>query len=57
MRDRPLALESPAPGLTALTNRIVGYIDAAGLERLGNAMAKNAYGRYLLGLLREPLVR
>jgi glucose-1-phosphate thymidylyltransferase len=34
-----------------------GYIDAAALEQLGNAMAKNAYGRYLLGLLREPLVR
>ena len=34
-----------------------GYIDAAGLERLGNATAKNAYGRYLLGLLREPMVR
>ena len=28
LRDRPLALESPAPGLTALTNRIVGYLDA-----------------------------
>ena len=27
--DRPLAVESPAPGLTALTNRIVGYLDAA----------------------------
>jgi DICT domain-containing protein len=27
LRDRPLALESPAPGLTALTNRIVGYMD------------------------------
>jgi DICT domain-containing protein len=26
--DRPLAVESPAPGLTALTNRIVGYLDA-----------------------------
>jgi glucose-1-phosphate thymidylyltransferase len=35
----------------------LGYIDAASLERLGNAMAKNAYGSYLLGLLREPLVR
>jgi glucose-1-phosphate thymidylyltransferase len=35
----------------------LGYIDASSLERLGNAMAKNAYGRYLLGLLREPLVR
>ena len=34
-----------------------GYIDSASLERLGNAMAKNAYGQYLLGLLREPLVR
>lgn len=27
LRDRPLALEAPAPGLTALTNRIVGYMD------------------------------
>jgi glucose-1-phosphate thymidylyltransferase len=35
----------------------LGYIDAAALEKLGEAMAKNAYGRYLLGLLREPLVR
>jgi len=34
-----------------------GYIDAAALEKLGDAMAKNAYGRYLLGLLREPLIR
>jgi glucose-1-phosphate thymidylyltransferase len=35
----------------------LGYIDAGALERLGQAMAKNAYGQYLLGLLREPLVR
>jgi glucose-1-phosphate thymidylyltransferase len=35
----------------------LGYIDAVALERLGQAMAKNAYGQYLLGLLREPLVR
>jgi MerR family transcriptional regulator, light-induced transcriptional regulator len=28
LRDRPLALESPSPGLTALTNRIVNYLDA-----------------------------
>ncbi len=35
----------------------LGYIDAAALEALGQAMAKNAYGRYLLGLLREPLIR
>jgi DICT domain-containing protein len=28
--DRPLAVESPAPGLTALTNRVVGYLDAVG---------------------------
>jgi len=27
LRDRPLAVESPAPGLTALTNRIVSYLD------------------------------
>jgi glucose-1-phosphate thymidylyltransferase len=35
----------------------LGYIDAVALEKLGQAMAKNAYGQYLLGLLREPLVR
>ena len=35
----------------------LGYIDAAALERLGQAMAKNGYGQYLLGLLREPNVR
>ena len=35
----------------------LGYIDAHALEKLGQAMAKNAYGRYVLGLLREPLVR
>jgi len=34
-----------------------GYIDAAALESLANAMANNAYGLYLLSLLREPLVR
>ncbi len=35
----------------------LGYIDAAVLERLGLAMAKNGYGQYLLALLREPPVR
>ena len=30
------------------------YIDAAQLEKLGSAMAKNGYGRYLLRLLDEP---
>src|SRR3989442_1777798 len=34
-----------------------GHIDAAALEKLGHAMAKNAYGRYLLSILREPLIR
>ena len=34
-----------------------GYIDGAALEKLGAAMANNAYGRYLLSLLREPRVR
>jgi DICT domain-containing protein len=29
LQDRPLAVESPAPGLTALANRIVGYMDAS----------------------------
>ncbi|MGE5104508.1 MAG: glucose-1-phosphate thymidylyltransferase RfbA [Betaproteobacteria bacterium] len=33
----------------------MGYIGAAQLEKLGAAMAKNGYGRYLLRLLEEPL--
>ncbi|MEP7208743.1 MAG: glucose-1-phosphate thymidylyltransferase RfbA [Casimicrobiaceae bacterium] len=35
----------------------LGYIDAEAVARLGQAMAKNRYGQYLLSLLREPLVR
>ena len=35
----------------------LGYIDAAAVERLGNSMAKNGYGQYLLALLREPNIR
>jgi MerR family transcriptional regulator, light-induced transcriptional regulator len=27
LADRPLAVEAPAPGLTALTNRLVGYLE------------------------------
>jgi len=34
-----------------------GYIDAARLEALGQALAKNAYGQYLLALLHDPLLR
>jgi hypothetical protein len=26
--ERPLAMEQPAPGLTAVTNRMIGYLDA-----------------------------
>jgi glucose-1-phosphate thymidylyltransferase len=33
------------------------WIDDAALEGLGNALAKNGYGKYLLGLLREPSLR
>ena len=33
----------------------LGYIDAAQVERLGRALQKNGYGRYLLALAREPL--
>jgi len=29
LRDRPLAMEEPSPTLTALTNRVVAYVDAA----------------------------
>ncbi|MEO5701155.1 MAG: glucose-1-phosphate thymidylyltransferase RfbA [Casimicrobiaceae bacterium] len=35
----------------------LGYIDAEAVAKLGQAMAKNRYGQYLLSLLREPLVR
>jgi len=35
----------------------LGYIGAADVERLGRAMAKNAYGQYLLALLKEPIPR
>ena len=34
-----------------------GYIDAARLESLGNALGKSGYGQYLLALVRDPLVR
>jgi glucose-1-phosphate thymidylyltransferase len=34
-----------------------GYIGAEDLRRLGAAMAKNRYGRYLLGLLDDPVIR
>jgi glucose-1-phosphate thymidylyltransferase len=34
-----------------------GFIDAAQLEKLGTALAKNGYGRYLLDLLRERVYR
>ena len=30
LADRPLAVESPAPGLTALTNRMIGYLGRYG---------------------------
>ena len=32
LADRPLAVESPTPGLTALTNRMLAYIDATAGE-------------------------
>jgi glucose-1-phosphate thymidylyltransferase len=35
----------------------LGYIDAAALERQGQALAKNGYGQYLLEILRDPSVR
>jgi glucose-1-phosphate thymidylyltransferase len=34
----------------------LGYIDAEALEKLGEALAKNGYGQYLLRLLREPRI-
>ncbi len=35
----------------------LGYIDDAALEREGKALAKSAYGQYLLALLRDPALR
>jgi glucose-1-phosphate thymidylyltransferase len=35
----------------------LGYIDAATLERQGQALAKNGYGQYLLAILRDPGAR
>ena len=35
----------------------LGYIDAARVERLGQAMAKNSYGQYLLALLHDRNIR
>jgi glucose-1-phosphate thymidylyltransferase len=35
----------------------LGYIDADALARLGATMAKNGYGRYLLGLLDDRVLR
>ena len=34
----------------------LGWIDAAALERLAHAMSKNNYGRYLLDVLRDPVI-
>jgi MerR family transcriptional regulator, light-induced transcriptional regulator len=33
LTDRPLALEEPAPALTALTNRMIAYLEAGGAQR------------------------
>jgi DICT domain-containing protein len=35
LADRPLAVETPAPGLTALTNRMIGYLDASRPQQVG----------------------
>src|SRR3954471_9024462 len=37
LEDRPLAVEQPAPGLTALTNRMIGYLDAGANGGAGRA--------------------
>ena len=38
LADRPLAVEAPAPGLTALTNRMIGYLDTASRRSVGGAL-------------------
>ena len=42
LRDRPLAFEEPAPGLTALTNRIVGVPRGGGRARGGGCGGRRA---------------
>jgi glucose-1-phosphate thymidylyltransferase len=48
-------------GLTIACPEVIAYrmryIDDALLHKLGSAMAKNAYGRYLLRMLDEPDAR
>ena len=34
----------------------MGYVNSAQLEALATPLEKNDYGKYLLGLLREPLM-
>jgi ABC-2 type transport system ATP-binding protein len=40
----------------SVTGGADGALDAAALERLGTALAKSNYGRYLLGLLSDPVL-
>lgn len=40
-------------GKAGVAVRNIARADAAAVERLGRAMAKNSYGQYLLRLLRE----
>jgi glucose-1-phosphate thymidylyltransferase len=35
----------------------LGYIDRTQLEQLGRALERNAYGQYLLALLKDPVLR
>jgi glucose-1-phosphate thymidylyltransferase len=48
--ERRQGLKIAAPEEIAWRN---GWIDSAQLERLGQGLAKNNYGQYLLGLLKE----
>ena len=49
LADRPLAMEHPAPSLTSVTNRIVGYLDADGLRDADRADAVRVRQAELLG--------
>ena len=39
LAERPLAVESPTPGLTALTNRMIGYLDGRRVKAAGRSSA------------------
>ena len=58
LADRPLALEQPAPALTALTNRLLAYVEAAtgnGADQLDDDLIARQGGALARGHDREAV--